>query len=76
MKKVDIKKLTVSAMLIALAFLSIFALKFKVSFLSFDFKDAFIALLALMYGPLYGVASAAIVALLEFLTVRDRKSVV
>lgn len=71
MKKVDIKKLTVSAMLIALAFLSIFALKFKVSFLSFDFKDALLSVLTLLYGPLWGVLSVCIVAVLEFLTISD-----
>lgn len=71
MKKVDVKKLTVSAMLIALAFLSIFLLKFKVSFLSFDFKDALLSVLTLLYGPLWGIISVCIVAVLEFLTVSD-----
>ncbi len=71
MKKVDVKKLTVSAMLIALAFLSIFLLKFKVSFLSFDFKDALLSVLTLLYGPLWGIISVCVVAVLEFLTVSD-----
>ncbi len=65
-KKVDIKKLTVTAMFIALAFISIFVLKFKVSFLSFDFKDAILSVISLMYGPVYGIISVCIVALLEF----------
>lgn len=69
--KVDIKKLTVSSMLIALAFLSIFILKFKVSFLSFDFKDAILSTLSLMYGPIWGILSVVIVALLEFLMISD-----
>ena len=71
MKKIDIKKLTVSAMLIALAFLSIFLLKFKVSFLSFDFKDALLSVLTLLYGPVWGIISVCVVAVLEFLTVSD-----
>ena len=71
MKKDKIRAIAITGMITAVAFLITFVFRFKVSFLTFDFKDAFIALLALMYGPLYGVASAAIVALLEFLTVSD-----
>ena len=71
MNKTDIKKLTVSAMLIALAFLSIFVLKFKVSFLSFDFKDAILSIISLLYGPLWGIISVCVVAFLEFLTISD-----
>lgn len=65
-KKINIKKLTVTAMFIALAFISIFVMKFKVSFLSFDFKDAILSVISLMYGPVYGIVSVCIVALLEF----------
>lgn len=71
MKKEKIRAIAVTGMITAAAFLITFVFRFKVSFLTFDFKDAFIALLSLMYGPLYGVASSAIVALLEFLTVSD-----
>lgn len=71
MRKTDIKKLTVISMLIALAFLSIFLLKFKVSFLSFDFKDAILSVITLLYGPLWGIISVCIVAVLEFLTISD-----
>lgn len=70
-KKADIKQLTVCAMLIALAFLSVFALKFKVSFLSFDFKDAILSVIAFLYGPLWAVLSALATALLEFFTISD-----
>ena len=71
MQKNKIRALTVTAVITAAAFLMTFVFRFKVSFLTFDFKDALIALSAFMYGPLYGVASAAIVAVLEFLTVSD-----
>ena len=71
MKKEKIRALTVTAVITAAAFLMTFIFRFKVSFLTFDFKDALISLSAFMYGPLYGVASAAIVAFLEFLTVSD-----
>ena len=41
----------------------------KVSFLSFDVKDAVIALASFIYGPLSAPLMAATVALLEFLTI-------
>ena len=70
-KGYDIKKLSVTAMLCALAFICVFVLKFKVSFLTFDFKDAVISIVSFLYGPLYGVFSAGLVAVMEFLTVSD-----
>ncbi len=69
--KTNIKKISVTAMLCALAYLCVFLLKFKVSFLTFDFKDAVISIVSFLYGPLYGVFSSAIVAFLEFITVSD-----
>ncbi len=70
-KNQNVKKLTVTAMLCALAYLCMFLFKFKVSFLTFDFKDAVISVVSFLYGPLYGLFSAALVALLEFVTVSD-----
>ncbi len=67
----NIKKLSVVGMLCALAYLCTFLLHFKVSFLTFDFKDAIIAISALIYGPLTGLLSSAIVAFVEFITVSD-----
>lgn len=71
MKKDKIRAIAITGMITAVAFLITFVFRFKVSFLTFDFKDAFIALLSLMYGPIYGVCSALIAALLEFFTVSD-----
>ena len=65
------KKLVVSAMFCAMAYVAMFVFRFKVSFLTFDFKDVFISILSLLYGPVYGVMSAAVVALLELVTVSD-----
>ena len=42
MKNEQIKKIAVTAMLTALAFLITFVFRFKVGFLTFDFKDAII----------------------------------
>ena len=71
MKKFDVRKLTVSAMVCAIAFLAMFVFRFKVSFLTFDFKDAILSINALLYGPIMGVVSAALVAFIEFITVSD-----
>ncbi len=71
MRKEKLIKSSVTGVFCALAFILTVVLRFKVSFLSFDLKDTIIAVVSLMYGPLYGVASAGIVALLEFLSVSD-----
>lgn len=71
MRSAKIRKLTVTAMLCALAYIVMFLIHFKVMFLTFDLKDAVLTLTALLYGPVYGVVSAALVALLEFVTVSD-----
>lgn len=71
MKKTDLKRLTVTALLCAAAYLCMFLFKFKVMFLTFDLKDAVLAVTAFLYGPVYGVLSAVMVALLEFITVSD-----
>lgn len=71
MKKTITGKLTVSAMLVALAFIATFCTSFfKVSgFLSLDIKDAILSMVALMFGPIYGFISVLAVALLEFVTI-------
>lgn len=71
MKKTDLKKLSVASMLTAVAFLCTFVFRFKVAFLTFDFKDAVISIISLLYGPLYGIASAGIVAFFEMLSMSD-----
>ena len=70
-KKQDLRKITVTALFCALAFLMTFLFRFKVSFLTFDFKDAVISVVAMLYGPIYGVVSAAVVSVLELLSVSD-----
>jgi len=70
-KRTNIKKISITAALCALAYLCMFVFKFKVSFLTFDFKDAILAVIAFLYGPVYGVLSALVVGLTEFVTVSD-----
>lgn len=69
--KFELKKISVAAVLCAFAYASMFIIRIKVQFLTFDFKDAIIAISSLLLGPVYGVCSAAIVAVLEFLSVSD-----
>ena len=71
MKNTDIKKISVTAMLTAVAFLCTFVFRFKVAFLTFDFKDAIISIISLLYGPLYGVASAGIISFFEMISMSD-----
>ncbi len=65
MKSENLKKLCVASMLTAVAFLFTFLFRFKVVFLTFDFKDAVISVISLIYGPVWGIASAGAVALSE-----------
>lgn len=70
-QKTELKKITVAAILCAVAFLCVFLFRFKVSFLTFDFKDAVLAVIGFLYGPIYALISAAIVSVIEFLSVSD-----
>ena len=71
MQKQNFKKMSVTAMLCALAYICMFVFKFKVGFLTFDLKDAILTVIAFLYGPIYGVVSAVLVAFLEFVSVSD-----
>lgn len=70
-KSFDARSLAVTAMLCALAYVAMFVFKFKVGFLTFDFKDAIISIVSLINGPVMGIVSAFVVALLELVTVSD-----
>ena len=64
MQKNNVKKISVTALFCAIAFLMTFVFRFKVGFLTFDLKDAVISVISLLYGPIYGVASAGVVAVI------------
>ncbi len=72
MKSSSIKRLSVTAMLCALAYICMFVFKFKVGgFLTFDLKDAVLAIIAFLYGPIYGMVSSILVAFFEFISVSE-----
>ncbi len=58
-------------MLCAVAYLCTVLFKFKVSFLTFDLKDAILTVIAFLYGPIYAVVSSVLVAVIEFMSVSD-----
>ena len=71
MKKIDTKRLVITALFCALAYVCVFVFRIKVSFLTFDAKDAIIAVCGLLYGPVSAVVVSTTVSLLEFVTVSD-----
>ncbi len=72
MKNADkLRRLTAVAMFCALAYICMFVFRIKVSFLTFDAKDAVITTGAMFFGPLTALVSSAVVALLELITVSD-----
>jgi riboflavin transporter FmnP len=71
MKRLNIKKMVVLSLFCAMAYIFVFIFRIKVSFLTFDAKDAIITVAALLYGPLSGVIVSLVVSFLEFITVSD-----
>ena len=70
-KEIDIKKLTVLAMFVAMAYLCLYVFRFKVQFLSLEIKDVFITMSGFIFGPLTAVGVAFVESLLEMITVSD-----
>ena len=67
-KQIDIKKLSILAMFIALGYVCLFVFRFKVGFLTLDFKDVFITLAGFVYGPIAALAVALTESILEMVT--------
>ena len=70
-KKFDTRRLVVLAMFCALAYAVTLVFHIKVSFLTFDAKDAVICIAAMLFGPISGVIVAGVVATIEALSVSD-----
>ncbi len=62
-----IRTITAVAVFAALAYILTFFFRFKLAFLTFDLKDAVMTISAMLFGPLYGLALAILVPLLEML---------
>lgn len=63
-----LRRMVVVAVFCALAYACQFVFRIHVSFLTFDAKDAVMAVAAMIFGPLWGVVMSLLVATLEFLT--------
>ncbi len=66
-----LRRLTAVAMFCALAYICMFVFRIKVSFLTFDAKDAVITIGAMFFGPLTALIMSAVVAVMELITVSD-----
>lgn len=55
----------------AVAYVSVFVFRIKVSFLTFDIKDVVITIGAMIFGPLSAVMMSATVSVLEMVTVSE-----
>ena len=69
MKKTDIKKMVIISLFCALAYICVFVFRIKVSFLTFDAKDAVLTVASFIYGPIAAIVMALIPALIELITI-------
>lgn len=71
MKKQNLRNYLVLAMFAALAYITLFVMKIGGigGFLTFDIKDAVLAIAAMLFGPFSGVVLAFLVSLIEMVTV-------
>ncbi len=66
-----IKRICVAAVFAALAYASTYLIHFKVSFLTFDVKDAIVTIAGLLLGPIYSLVISVLVASLEFVSMGE-----
>ena len=71
MKKLDTKRLTILAMLTAMAYVVMYFLRIPVSFLTYEPKDAILTITGFLFGPLDALLAIVLVALIEMFTVSD-----
>lgn len=71
-KTMDIKKLVVLAMFAALAYASVALFRIPVVlFLKYEPKDCILAICGMLYGPLPAMVTAAVVGLIEMVTISE-----
>ncbi len=66
-----VKRLVGMAMFSALAYAVTFVFRIPVQFLTFDAKDAVLAIAGFIYGPVAAIAMALVPALIEFISISD-----
>lgn len=71
MSAASIRRLTAISLFCAMAYVSVLLFRIKVVFLTFELKDVFIGLCAMVYGPVAGLLSSVGLALIEMVTISD-----
>lgn len=69
--QVQLRRMLIAALFVALAYVSRFIFHFNVAFLTFECKDAFLAIGGMFLGPLWALGMSAATALIEFITISD-----
>ncbi len=64
-----IRKLVVLSLFAAVSYLSMYIVNFKVEFLTFDIKNVFLTIPAMLFGPLAGVVISLVVSFIEFVVI-------
>lgn len=71
----NVKRIATCGMLVALGFATLWIIRIPIfpsaSFLRLDVKDVFIAIMGIMYGPLYAFCGALCMAILQMLSVSE-----
>lgn len=75
MKTYQTKKIALVGLLVALAYISLYFIRIPIipsaTFLRFDIKDVFIAIIGILFGPLYAFIGAVGVSMLQMLSVSE-----
>lgn len=66
-----LRRMILTALFCALSYICVFVFRIKVSFLTFDAKDAVMTIGALTLGPVSALVMSAVVSFFEYLTVSD-----
>lgn len=73
--KTNIKKITIMALLIAMAYVSLLFIRIPIipsaSFLRYDIKDIFITIGGLLFGPIYSIVGALCISFLQMISVSE-----
>lgn len=64
-----IRRLVVLSLFAAISYLSMYIVNFKVEFLTFDIKNVFITIPAMLFGPVAGIVISLVVSVIEFLLI-------
>ena len=69
--QIQLRRMLIAALFVALAYVSRFVFHFNVAFLTLECKDAFLTVGGMFLGPLWALGMSAATALLEFITISD-----